>query len=356
MLNNPYLNFYKGKKVFITGHTGFKGSWLAFLLHLIGAKVHGYSLSPLKNSLFNSLNLADKIESTFADIRDLKCLSDAMDRFEPDCVFHLAAQALVKDSYLDPINTYSTNVIGSLNLLESVRNSKSVRTLIYVTSDKCYENLEWIWGYRENDRLGGHDPYSSSKAAAVLIFSTYLKSFFSNNINIGIASVRAGNVIGGGDWAPNRIIPDAIRSILNNTSLVIRNPYATRPWQHVLEPLSGYLFLAYKLSEDPIKFQGSWNFGPSSMKVKNVGEIIDILFRKIGAGSIEIKQETSGDHEAGLLQLNCDKAHQVLNWHSKWNLEETLTATADWYKAYLNNDNVSLITQLQLNEYFGESL
>ena len=265
---------FRDKNVFITGHTGFKGSWLAFILSEVGANVTGYALAPNeKKNNFDLLELEKKISHIESDIRNLKDLNQAILKSNPEFIFHLAAQALVKTSYEDPINTYETNILGSINLLEAVNNCKSVRSLVFITSDKCYENVESIWGYKESDKLGGIDPYSASKAAAEIIFSSYQRSYFINKTNFGSASARAGNVIGGGDWSKNRIIPDCIRSINENLPLILRNPNSTRPWQHVLEPISGYLQLAIALLDQPNKFSNSWNFGPNNYQIKSVKDV-----------------------------------------------------------------------------------
>jgi CDP-glucose 4,6-dehydratase len=349
------LGIFKGRRVFLTGHTGFKGSWLAYLLHEVGADVMGYALPPLsKPNHFDLLNLDNKIKNVLGDVRDYSNLSMTMNNFQPEFVFHLAAQALVKKSFEEPADTFSTNVLGSVNLLESVRNCESVRALIYVTSDKCYENVEWIWGYRENDRLGGTDPYSASKAAAELVFSSYLKSFFEMKPSVGIASTRAGNVIGGGDWSENRIIPDCIHAIRTNNPIRLRSPQSTRPWQHVLEPLSGYLLLAGYLYQNPKKWSGSWNFGPSTNEVRTVQNVAETIVYHFGKGSIEIVESETKVHEAKLLQLNCDKAQQLLNWSPRWNTEKTLKETALWYKYFLNGENVECITKAQISEFFSE--
>lgn len=353
-LKNAFEAF-KGKKIFITGHTGFKGTWLTFLLTEIGADVMGYALDPEPGpSHFNMLRLSTKIKHVVADIRDEKLLNEAMLSFQPEYVFHLAAQPLVKKSYNDPVLTFDTNIMGSVNLLDAVRKCESVKSLVYITSDKCYENLEWIWGYRESDRLGGHDPYSASKGAAEIVFSAYARSYFSSRPDFGAATTRAGNVIGGGDWALDRIIPDCIRAIENDLPIQIRNPLATRPWQHVLEPLSGYLLLAYKLREDPKKYSGAWNFGPSSSEVRTVKEVASTIIDHLGKGSIEITGSPDQHHEAMLLQLNCDKAHQILNWAPRWHVEETFAATAEWYKIILNGGEAETITRKQLHNYFNE--
>ena len=346
------LNSYQNKNVFITGHTGFKGTWLTSILCDLGANVMGYSLEPEGNSHFNLMGLDKKIKHIIGDIRNSEKLKNSMKSFKPDYVFHLAAQALVKQSYEDPVETFDVNIMGSVNLLDAVKECGSVKSLVYITSDKCYENVEWEWGYRENDRLGGFDPYSSSKAAAELVFSAYSRSFFSSNKKLGYASVRAGNVIGGGDYSDNRIIPDCIRAINSNKPITLRNPNATRPWQHVLEPLSGYLLLGLNLYSNPKKYSGSWNFGPSTFETRTVKEVAEIVVKYFKKGKIII--ENSADfHEAQLLQLNCDKANQILGWFPRWTVEETLNETARWYKEVINGTDPYEITMNQIKKYFN---
>lgn len=349
------LKSFSGKRVFVTGHTGFKGSWLTFLLKELDADAMGYALPPDPDqSHFALLHLQDRISHVIGDIRDASALKDAMQSFRPEYVFHLAAQALVKKSYDDPVATFGSNVIGSVNLLDAVRQCDSVRSLVYITSDKCYENVEWVWGYRENDRLGGHDPYSASKAAAEIVFSAYARSFFSSRPDFGAATTRAGNVIGGGDWAADRLVPDCIRAIEMNNPIRLRNPRATRPWQHVLEPLSGYLLLAAQLPKQPKKYQGSWNFGPSCNEVRTVEEVATSIINHLRRGRIEILESEQHRHEAQLLQLNCDKAHQLLGWYPRWNVNKTLAATAEWYKAILSGAEAEAVTRSQLHDYFPE--
>ncbi len=349
------LRVYKGKKVFVTGHTGFKGSWMTSLLLRLGAEVTGYALAPAtKKNHFEMLGLEDQITHIEGDIRDAAKLSEALASDSFDIVFHLAAQALVRQSYQDPIETYETNVMGSVNLLEAVRNTPSIGTLIYVTSDKCYENNEWIWGYRENDAMGGHDPYSSSKAAAELVFSTYQRSFFLERSNFGAASVRAGNVVGGGDWAQDRIIPDCIRAIEAGTPIELRNPSATRPWQHVLEPICGYLVLGGNLHQSPDMYRGVWNFGPSSSESLNVGEVAQKIVDIFGQGSVNVPETLVHQHEAQLLQLNCDKAHQLLKWQPRWGALRTLEETAQWYKSVGQGQLPRDVTQSQIEAFFPE--
>jgi CDP-glucose 4,6-dehydratase len=345
----------RGRRVFITGHTGFKGSWLAFILHEAGAKIRGFALPPAATvNHFDLIGLSDKIEHIVGDIRDAQHLSRALKEFQPEIVFHLAAQALVRFSYEDPAATFSTNVMGSVHLLDAVRQCPSVSSLVYITSDKCYENVEWVWGYRETDQVGGRDPYSASKGAAELVFSSYQRSFFELNSQLGAASVRAGNVIGGGDWAVDRIIPDCIRAIEADQPVRLRNPQATRPWQHVLEPLSGYLLLAARLLDEPQRWNGAWNFGPSTHEVRTVHTVADAIVSHIGRGSVEIEASSPQHHEARLLQLNCDKAHQLLQWAPRWHVEETLKQTALWYKAWLEGQEMEAVTLSQVHAFFPE--
>jgi len=351
------LKAFKGKKVFVTGHTGFKGSWLTSILLELGADVMGYALPPIsETSHFELLDLKNKISHIEGDLGDYERLTEALSKFNPEFVFHLAAQALVKRSYDNPMETMQSNIMGSVHLLEAVRHCSSVKSLVFITSDKCYENVEWIWGYRENDRLGGRDPYSASKGAAELVFSTYLRSYFDDRATLGAASTRAGNVIGGGDWAADRIIPDCVRAAQVNGSIYLRSPTATRPWQHVLEPLSGYLLLAANLFFYPKKFSGSWNFGPSSREARTVHEVAAHIMHSIGAGKVDSDKNTDHMHEAKLLQLNCDKAHQILNWYPRWNFEKTLHSTAFWYKSWLDGKEMAEITNSQIKDYFRELL
>ena len=355
MVSSEFLFAFAGRRVMVTGHTGFKGSWLAFLLKKIGAEVLGYALpAEQPSSHFAALGLAKSIRHIEADVRDGAKLAETMIAFQPEFVFHLAAQALVRPSYADPKATFETNVMGSVNLLEAVRQCNSVRSLVYITSDKCYENLEWVWGYRENDRLGGHDPYSASKAAAEIAFSAYARSFFAHRPELGAATARAGNVIGGGDWAVDRIVPDCIRAIAAEKPVVLRNPKATRPWQHVLEPLAGYLLLAARLHEQPIAYAGAWNFGPPSSEVCTVQEVAESIVGRFGRGSVVIEPGSAKQHEANLLQLNCDRANQLLGWRPRWNVGQTLAATADWYKAVMDGAEASVVTHQQLRDYFPE--
>jgi CDP-glucose 4,6-dehydratase len=349
------FSIFKDRRVFITGHTGFKGSWLAFMLHEAGAEVMGFALPPSTTvNHFDLLKLDQKIRHVVGDIRDAALLTNTLKEFQPEFVFHLAAQALVRPSYDDPVTTFSTNVLGSVNLLDAVRQCESVRSLVYITSDKCYENVEWIWGYREIDQLGGRDPYSASKAAAEIVFSSYARSFFEQRPLLGAASARAGNVIGGGDWAVDRIIPDCMRSIESDIPILLRNPNATRPWQHVLEPLAGYLLLAARLYEEPKSWGGSWNFGPSTHEVRTVRNVAEVIVDHLGRGRVEVVESETQVHEARLLQLNCDKAHQLLGWQPRWQVDQTLQATALWYKTVMNGGSAEMITRVQIHEFFPE--
>ncbi|MBT3235621.1 MAG: CDP-glucose 4,6-dehydratase [Bdellovibrionales bacterium] len=353
---NNYLEVFSGKRVFVTGHNGFKGAWLTLLLVELGAEVVGYSLPDNRSNSthFVSLGLSSKMRSVEGDTRDLSHLKQVISDFQPEFVFHLAAQPLVKESYINPVETCSTNIMGAVNLMESVRHCKSVRALIYVTTDKCYENKEWIWGYRESDAMGGHDPYSASKGAAEILFSAYARSFFASQKKMGAATVRAGNVIGGGDWSKDRIIPDCVRAFDNRAPIEIRSPYATRPWQHVLEPISGYMQLAAKLYSDPSEYSGAWNFGPSVQQVRTVQEVTETIISHMGFGEISCPETPPSEHEAQLLQLNCDKANLVLGWYPRWDVDKTLEATALWYKSYLAGDDTRLVSRKQLHEYFFE--
>lgn len=356
MMSHLITDCFSGKKILITGHTGFKGSWLAFLLHELNAEVMGFALPPSTPvNHFDLLKLDGKIRHVVGDIRNASLIANVLQEFQPEYVFHLAAQALVRSSYDNPVATFATNVLGSVNLLDAVRQCESVRSLVYITSDKCYENVEWIWGYRENDQLGGRDPYSASKAAAEIAFSSYARSFFEQRPLLGAASARAGNVIGGGDWAVDRIIPDCLRAIEAGGPVRLRNPDATRPWQHVLEPLSGYLLLAARLYEEPKRWVGSWNFGPSTQETRTVKNVADVIVGHIGRGCVEVvESQAHVVHEARLLQLNCDKAHQLLGWYPRWHVDKTLEATAFWYKTVMNGGNAEEITRAQIHEFFPE--
>jgi CDP-glucose 4,6-dehydratase len=331
--------FWQGKRVFVTGHTGFKGGWLSLWLQQLGAHVMGYSLDPPSApNLFDAANVGRGMDSVIGDICDLAAMRSAMLRHRPEIVIHMAAQSIVRVSYQDPIGTYQTNVIGSANLMEAVRSCDSVRACVIVTSDKCYENREWVWPYRENDRLGGHDPYSNSKACAELIVSAYRNSFFDPGRfaehHVAIASSRAGNVIGGGDWAHDRLIADIIRAFSSGEMLTIRNPNATRPWQHVLEPVRGYLMLAQRLYESGPEFGSAYNFGPEYADVKPVEWIVSHMASAWGASAKWTVDRGAHPHEAQMLRLDWTKAFQELGWRPALSLAEALEMTLDWYRHF----------------------
>ncbi len=351
----PFGEVYRNKKVFVTGHTGFKGSWLStWLLHL-GAKVIGYSLEPpTKPSNFKVLGLSDRLNHIIGDVRDISHLMAVFTEHEPDIVFHLAAQAITRKSYDIPQETFFTNLAGTVNVLECIRQTKSVKAAVIITSDKCYKNVEWVWGYRENDRLGGDDPYSASKACAEIACHSYIKSFFLKNNSPKVATARAGNVIGGGDWAVDRIIPDCVKAFSKNRILEIRNPHATRPWQHVLEPLSGYLWLGANLFENNKDVIGeSFNFGPSDRVDKTVKELIEEFVKTWDGGRWTIiKDSHEIKKESRLLKLNCDKALFFLKWRTTLTFDEAVRMTAEWYKAYYNGDkDMYQYTVYQIKKY-----
>ena len=348
-----FSNVYQGKKVFLTGHTGFKGSWLALWLAKLGAKVCGYSLEPNTHpSMFLELEIASKIEkSIIGDILDFNSLKKAIDEFEPDIVFHLAAQPLVRLSYSEPILTYKTNVIGSLNVLEASRHCGSVKAFVNVTTDKCYENKEIERGYREDEPMGGHDMYSSSKGCVEIMSSSFRRSFLQEEDAMAMATARAGNVIGGGDWALDRLIPDCVKAINNNEKIEIRNPVAVRPWQHVLEPLSGYLLLGQKLLEEGKKYADGFNFGPNEESVLKVADVAKKVVENYKKGEVFVCKRDNL-HEANLLMLNIDKAKDVLNWTPTLTADEAIKNTVEWYKHFYNNDvNMHEFTLEQIQEY-----
>lgn len=341
-----YNDAYKGKTVLVTGHTGFKGSWLSIWLTMMGAKVVGYSLDPYsEKGNFMACHLHEHLYADVrGDVRDFDTLCATIREHRPEIIFHLAAQALVRTAYAQPKLTYETNLMGSLNVLEAVRVSDCVKTVIMITSDKCYENVEQIWGYKETDRMGGYDPYSSSKGCAELMISSYRNSYFNPKDYArhgkAIASVRAGNVIGGGDWSDNRLIPDCIRCIEAGEDVCIRNPIATRPWEHVLEPLSGYLKVGQKLMEDPVKYATGFNFGPHVSANKTVFEVVSHLVKYYGKGKIVDASDPNAVHENTLLSLDVTKAYTMLQWEAKWGLHEAVEKTVDWYKAALTTPDM----------------
>ncbi len=353
-----FNDIYKGKKVLITGHTGFKGSWLAFWLKQLGAEILGYSLQPpTKPSHYELLNM--DIYSVIADIRDREKLFSVFEDFRPEIVFHLAAQPLVRYSYKAPLETFETNIIGTANVFEACKRIDSVRAIVNITSDKCYENKEWVWGYRENDPMGGYDPYSASKGCAELITSSYRRSFFNpeeygKSHNTLLASVRAGNVIGGGDWSEDRLIPDIVKATANRKKVYIRNPEAVRPWQHVLEPLSGYLLLGQKLLEGKKEHADGWNFGPDDESIITVRQVVELSKKHWNDIEYEINKDLANLHEAKLLKLDCSKAKFYLKWKPIWDIEKTIEKTINWYKNFYEKNDI--LTQQDLEEYIKDAI
>lgn len=348
--------FWNGKRVFITGHTGFKGGWLTLWLEAMGAKVAGYSLpAPTDPSFCEVVGIEKPIASTIADVRDLPALQKCLAAFNPEIAFHLAAQALVRPSYEDPVGTYSTNVMGTVNVLEATRQCPSIRALVIVTSDKCYENKERESGYREDEPMGGYDPYSNSKGCAELVVAAYRNSFFNpddyGRHKVALASGRAGNVIGGGDWATDRLVPDMVRAIVAGKPVRIRNPNAIRPWQHVLEPLGGYLLLAQRLCEKGPAFSGGWNFGPLDGDTRKVQEIVGQLTQQWGEGASWESGEGDHPHEARFLKLDCLKAHTELGWRPRLHVEQALAWTADWYKTWRKGGDMRALSLRQISTY-----
>jgi CDP-glucose 4,6-dehydratase len=348
--------FWKGRKVFLTGHTGFKGAWLSVWLHRLGAEVTGYALAaPTVPSLFELARVGELLHSTIGDMRDGDGVRRALAAAAPEIVIHMAAQPLVRESYRTPVDTYAINVMGTAHLLEAVRGCPSVRAVVNVTTDKCYENREWVWGYRENESLGGYDPYSSSKACSEIVTAAYRNSFFNrqeyDRHGVAIASARAGNVIGGGDWAADRLVPDCLRSLLTGEQIGIRNPLAIRPWQHVLEPLSGYLLLARRLVEQGMRFAEAWNFGPKEEDARPVGWIVERLCSLWGEGASYSLDGGDHPHEAHYLKLDCSKARAELGWWPRWSLEEALDRIIEWTLAYRNGESVRQVCERQIAEF-----
>ncbi|MEZ0218423.1 MAG: CDP-glucose 4,6-dehydratase [Rariglobus sp.] len=356
-----FTDIYRGKSVLLTGHTGFKGAWLAEWLLALGAEVHGLALPPPEGpALFNALGLESRLHHHIADVRDLAAIERVITEARPDFVFHLAAQPLVRASYAQPVETYATNVMGTVHVLEALRRAARPCTVIAVTTDKCYENREWLHAYREEDPLGGHDPYSSSKGAAEIAIASYRRSFFSSaGTPVRLASARAGNVIGGGDWAADRIVPDCIRALQLGQPVRLRNPRATRPWQHVLEPLSGYLWLAARLAgttAEPATLASAFNFGPALTSNRPVGDLVNELLRHL-PGRREDQPDPGAPHEAGLLNLATDKAHHLLGWRSAWNFERTVAETAVWYRDYAATPTAAAeITRRQITTYTADAV
>ena len=346
--------FWNNKKVFLTGHTGFKGSWMSIWLNMLGANVQGYSLTPPSNpSLYQEAGVSSFINSEINDIRSFNELNKSIQEFSPEIVFHMAAQPLVRASYINPLETYETNVMGTANLLQACCNLDSVKAVINITTDKCYENIEEDIGYKETDKMGGSDPYSSSKGCAELVTAAYRQSFYKNK-DIGLASVRAGNVIGGGDWAEDRLIPDIFRAFESNKPVVIRNPKATRPWQHVLEPLSGYLLLAENLYKSPSEFSEGWNFGPHYDDVKPVDWILNYITKLSPNSSWEL-DGSNNPHEANLLKLNISKAESKLNWVPTWNLDTSLEKIVQWQHAWNSGADMHKVCLAEIKQFIKDS-
>jgi CDP-glucose 4,6-dehydratase len=354
---NP--TFWQGKRVFLTGHTGFKGSWLSLWLQEMGAVVKGYALeAPTTPSLFEVANVASGMEeSHIADIRDAQTLFDSINAFKPEIVFHMAAQPLVRLSYDIPIETYSINVMGTVHLLDACRKIKGIKAIVNITSDKCYENQEWVWGYRENEPMGGYDPYSNSKGCAELVATSFRQSYFHpsqyNEHGVGLASVRAGNVIGGGDWALDRLIPDMLNAFEQGKPVEIRSPHAIRPWQHVLEPLSGYICVAEKLYNTGAEYSEAWNFGPNDQDAQPVQHIVEHLVTNWGDNAQWFLSESEHPHEAHYLKLDCSKAHMKLQWQPIWSLDITLQKIVSWHKAWLSKKDMHIYTLTEIQEYMN---
>ena len=347
------ISFYKGKKVFITGHTGFKGSWLCRILINAGALVTGYSLdAPTEPSLYKIAGIEKQITSIRGDIRDYQALKAAVDRTQPEIIIHLAAQPIVRDSYRDPVYTYETNVMGTVNILECVRNCSSVRSVLNVTTDKVYLNKEWEWGYREDEMLDGYDPYSNSKSCSELVTHSYKKSFFDEK-GIAVSTARAGNVIGGGDFANDRIIPDCVRAALKREKIVIRNPYSTRPYQHVLEPLFAYLMIAEKQYGD-INYAGYYNVGPDEDNCLQTGDLADVFIRYWGENLNRTEGDLNGPHEATYLKLDCSKIKSVFGWRPCWKAEKAIEKTVEWTKNWQQGHDVCQCMDEQINEYLAD--
>lgn len=346
------LSFYKGKKVFVTGHTGFKGSWLCKMLVLLGAQVSGYSLTPPTTpSLFEISKIGEKINSTIGDVRDFDSLKKAFDDANPEIVFHLAAQPIVRDSYKDPRYTYETNVMGTVNILECVRGSAGVKSFLNVTTDKVYLNKEWPWGYRENEELDGFDPYSNSKSCSELVTHSYRNSFFADS-GVSVSTARAGNVIGGGDFANDRIIPDCVRAAVNKEDIVVRNPHSTRPYQHVLEPLYAYLMIA-SLQYENKKYEDAYNVGPDDVDCFKTGDLVDLFTQKWGDGIKWVNRYDGGPHEANFLKLDCSKLKATFDWKPRWNLEKAIEKVVEWTKCYLNGEDVNECMENQIKEFLN---
>lgn len=349
------LSFYNGKKVFITGHTGFKGSWLCKILINSGAIVTGYSLQPpTEPALFHLAGIEEKMTSVIGDIRDFEKLKECFDKAEPEIVLHLAAQPIVRESYKNPVYTYETNVMGTVNILECVRKSKTAKSVLNVTTDKVYLNKEWEWGYRENEELDGFDPYSNSKSCSELVTHSYVNSFFKDNegrVVLPVSTARAGNVIGGGDFAADRIIPDCVRAAVKGEKIIVRNPYSTRPYQHVLEPLYAYLMIAKEQYEDN-KYAGWYNVGPDDCDCYQTGALVDLFVKHWGENLGWLNQYDGGPHEANFLKLDCSKLKSTFGWKPRWNLEKAIEKTVEWSKCWVNGEDISACMDRQIEEFF----
>jgi CDP-glucose 4,6-dehydratase len=346
------MSFFKGKKIFITGHTGFKGTWMCMVLLKAGAQVSGYALEPpTEPNFFNLSKIKSEINSVTGDIRDLNALRSAVDAVNPEIVIHMAAQPIVRDSYKNPVYTYETNVMGTVNILEAVRLNGGVKSFVNVTTDKVYKNNEWAWGYRENDRLCGYDPYSNSKSCSELVTESYRNSFFkADGMNTAISTARAGNVIGGGDFANDRIIPDCVRAALRGEAIVVRNPFSTRPYQHALEPIIGYLKLSMMQYKEPQKYAGSYNFGPNDEDCVTTGRLADLFCEHWGDVKW-VNVSGSGPHEANFLKLDCSLSKNILQWQPLWNISQAIAATVEWAKCFAEGGNIAAITDKQIDEY-----
>lgn len=344
------MQFYRGKKVLLTGHTGFKGAWMSKVLLELGAEVTGYSLEPPTSpALYDIIKLEKDMKSVIGDIRDYERLKQTFDEAKPEIVFHLAAQPIVRDSYKEPRYTYETNVMGTVNILECIRNRDCTKSVINVTTDKVYKNKEWIWGYRENEELNGYDPYSNSKSCSELVTSSYINSFF-KDMEIAVSTARAGNVIGGGDFANDRIIPDCIRAAIKNEDIVVRNPYSTRPYQHVLEPVWAYMMIAARQYED-ISFAGHYNVGPNDTDCYQTGALVDTFVKKWGEDLKWVNQSDNGPHEANFLKLDCSLLKSQFGWQPCWNLDEAIEKTVEWAKCWKNNGDINQCMSQQIKEY-----
>ena len=348
------LSFYKGKKVFVTGHTGFKGSWLCKMLAVAGAEVTGFALeAPTEPSLFKIAEIEKDMVSVIGDIRDYQSLKQAFDAAQPEIVFHLAAQPIVRDSYKDPVYTYETNVMGTVNILECVRNSTCIKSFLNVTTDKVYLNKEWAWGYRENEELDGYDPYSNSKSCSELVTHSYKNSFFTKedgSARVPISTARAGNVIGGGDFANDRIIPDCIRAVVEHRDIIVRNPFSTRPYQHVLEPLYAYLMIAAKQYED-VSYAGWYNVGPDEVDCFQTGALVDLFVKRWGDGSNWVNSYDGGPHEANFLKLDCSKLKATFGWKPRWNLDTAIQKVVEWTKCWLTDGDIRVCMDEQIRDF-----